>query len=178
MHKRDIERRTKFTTNTYMKEAINYDIRIIKEGNLFITIKKYQEMTSPFSLINSDNQKITYIDEGYYVIELTPIDEFYNIRFYVDPDKNIIEYYIDITLKNGIKYKIPYYVDLYLDIVHYPKDDSVTFYDEDELLDALNNKIISKKDYDLAYKVGHKLLKEIKDKTNKYLNMDILKYIK
>ena len=39
------------------------------------------------------------------------------------------------------------------------------------------NKIINKKDYDFAYKVGTKLMDEIKSKSNKYLNIDILKYL-
>ena len=72
---------------------------------------------------------------------------------------------------------MPYYVDLYLDILSYPDKNKVSFYDEDELEEALNNKIISKKDYNLAYKVGNKLKKEIEEGTNKYMNIDVLTYI-
>ena len=66
---------------------------------------------------------------------------------------------------------------MYLDIIHYPKDDHVSFCGEDELEIALKNKIISKKDYDMAYKIGNKLMSEIENKTNVYLNLDLLKYI-
>ena len=172
MLKKYIEERTKFTTNTYMRESILYDIVIVKENDLFITIKKYKSMTDKFIL-----QDKVYLDEGYYLVELTPLKEKYNIRFYFDKNKNFIDYYIDITYENGVKYKIPYYVDLYLDIIHYPKDDHVSFCDEDELEIALKNKIISKKDYDMAYKIGNKLMSEIENKTNVYLNLDLLKYI-
>ena len=126
---------------------------------------------------NKENKEIDYIDTGYYVVELTPINENYNIRYYFNKDKKQIDYYIDISLKNGIEYKIPYYTDLYLDIIHYPKDDKANFCDEDELETALKSKIISKKDYKLAYEIGNKLLKEISTKTNKYLNIDPLIYI-
>ncbi len=177
MRKKYIQKRTKFTTNTYMKEALNYEINIIKEDDLFITIKKYNEMNGKFSIKSDEGVEIDYIKEGYYVVELTPIKECYNIRFYVDDKKKIIDYYIDISLKNGIEYKIPYYVDLYLDILHYPKLKEVVFCDEDELKDALEEKIISKKDFDFAYKIGNKLLNEIKENKNKYLNMDIISYI-
>jgi predicted RNA-binding protein associated with RNAse of E/G family len=177
MRKKYIEKRTKFIANTYMKEAIDYDIVTIKEDNLFITIKKYKKMSDKFTLLNEDGKEVTYIDEGYYVVELTPIGEKYNIRYYFDNNKKFIDYYIDIILENGIKYMMPYYVDLYLDIIHYPKKGEVTFCDEDELEESLNNKIISKKDYDMAYKVGNKLIEEIKNKTNKYMNIDVLKYI-
>ena len=72
---------------------------------------------------------------------------------------------------------MPYYIDLYLDILSYPDKSVVKFYDEDELEEALKNKIISKKDYNLAYKVGKKLKKEIEEGTNKYMNIDVLPYI-
>ena len=172
MKKKTIEAKTKFTTNTYMKEAIKYEIVIINEIDYFITIKKYLEMTNNFTINNK-----TLIDKNYYVVEITPLNEKYNIRFYVDDKNNIVDFYIDITYENGVKYKIPYYVDLYLDIVHYPDTDEIKFYDEDELMDALNKKLISKKDYDITYKVGNKLLTEVKNKTNKYMNIDIIKYI-
>ena len=177
MKKRYKELRTKFTTNTYMREALEYDIVLIKENDLFITIKKYKEMSNKFSLTNSDGIVKDYIDKNYYVVELTPLNEFYNIRYYYNQKKEFIDYYIDISLENGIKYKIPYYIDLYLDILHDPKENKVFFFDEDELKDALDKKIISKKDYSFAYKVGNSLLKEIQNNKNKYMKIDALKYI-
>ncbi len=172
MRKNIIEKRTKLTTNTYMKEAIKYEIVIISEDDYFITIKKYLEMTDKFEISGT-----TLIDKDYYVVEITPLKEKYNIRFYVDNKLNVIDYYIDITYENGIKYKLPYYVDLYLDILHYPKEKEFKFFDEDELKEALNNKLISKKDYNMAFKVGNKLLKELQKNENKYFNIDVIKYI-
>lgn len=177
MKKKYIEKKTKFTTNTYMREVIDYDIVIIKEEDLFITIKKYKSISKPFTITNEDGEKINYIDNNYYLVELTPLNEKYNIRYYFDNNKNFIDYYIDITYENGEKYKLPYYVDLYLDIIHYPKSNTNKFCDEDELEEALQDKIISKKDYNMAYRVGNKLLKEIENNTNKYMNIDVLKYI-
>ena len=119
MRKKDILRKKKFVSNTYMREAIDYDIVTIKEDNLFITIKKYKKMDGTFSLLNEDDLSIDYINEGYYLVELTPLEENYNMRFYFDNNKKFIDYYIDITLFNGVENKMPYYVDLYLDIIHY-----------------------------------------------------------
>ncbi len=172
MKKKYIEKRTKPTTSTYMREALKYEIVTISESDYYITIKKYLELSDKFVIDNT-----TLLDKNYYLVEITPLNENYNIRFFVDNNKNIVDYYIDITLQNGVKYNIPYYVDLYLDIVHYPKTNENKFYDEDELKEALDNKIISKKDYNLAYKVGNKLLKEVNEGKNKYLNIDVLEYI-
>lgn len=177
MKKKYVEKRTKFTANTYMREAIDYEIVVVKEEDLFITIKKYKNITDKFTLMNEDGEIVNYIDKDYYVVELTPLEEKYNIRYYFDNNKKFIDYYIDITYENGEKYKLPYYVDLYLDIIHYPKSNTAKFCDEDELEEALQNKIISKKDYDMAYSVGNKLLKEIANKKNKYMNIDVLQYI-
>ena len=175
MRKRYIEMKKKYTTNTYMKEAIKYDTVVTNEDDYYITIKRYREMDGIFVTKNICGKEITYIDEGYFVVEITPLHENFNIRFYYNDKKEYIDYYIDITLKNGVEYKIPYYVDLYLDIVHDNDGDKNYFADEEELLDALNKKIVSKKDYDLAYRVGNKLLKNIKN--NKYFNINVLNYI-
>ena len=174
MRKRYIEMKKKFTTNTYMKEAVKYDTVVTNEDDYYITIKRYRKMNGKFALNINGKEKV-YIDEGYFVVEITPLYENYNIRFYFNDKKEYIDYYIDITLKNGVEYKIPYYVDLYLDIVHDNNGDKNFFSDEDELLDALNKKMISKKDYELAYRVGNKLLKSLKD--NKYFNINALDYI-
>ena len=177
MRKKYREMKKKFTTNTYMREALEYDIVVVKEKDLFITIKKYKEMSKPFILTNEEGKEVTYIDQNYYVVELTPLKEHYNIRYYFDEEQKFIDYYIDISLENGIQYKIPYYIDLYLDILHYPKSDTVQFCDEDELEEAFKKKIISKRDYDMAYQVGNKLLKEIKEGANPYLHINVLPYI-
>ena len=82
MRKKDILRKKKFVSNTYMREAIDYDVVTIKEDNLFVTIKKYKKMDGTFSLLDEDDISIDYINEGYYLVELTPLEENYNIRFY------------------------------------------------------------------------------------------------
>ena len=174
-----IEKRTKFTTNTYMKEAENYTALVINDNDdYYITIKKYNKVSSPFVLVNKDNEKINYIENGSYVVEFTPKKDFYNIRFYVTKDYELLDFYVDISLRNGEKYKIPYYVDLYLDIINYPKEKRVAFIDEDELLEALQQKKISQKDYNFAYKVGNRVLEEIRLGKNQFINMDVISLIK
>ncbi|MBP5678543.1 MAG: DUF402 domain-containing protein [Bacilli bacterium] len=177
MRKKEIEKRTKFTTNTYMKEAMDYDIVIVKENELFITIKKYKKMNGKFTLPGPNNSTLDYIDEGFFVVEYTPLKEHYNIRFYVDKNRKLLDYYIDITYQNGEKYKLPYYVDLYLDIVHNPRTDEITFCDEDELEEAYRSHKISKKDYEMAYRIGNKLLKKVTEKKNTYVNRNVLEDI-
>ena len=50
--------------------------------------------------------------------------------------------------------------------------------DEDELIDAYNQGDVLPEDYEMAYKLRDKLLEEIKNGTNKLLNIDYNKYLK
>lgn len=168
------QKRTKLTTGTYMKEVVNYKTLVVKSSeDYYITIKKYIDMTKPIVL-----DGYTYIDKGYYMVEFTPTNDFYNIRFYVSNKLEVVDFYVDITLENGMYQNVPYYVDLYLDIIKYPKEHKVAFADENELLDALKQGDISKRDYKFAYKVGNRILEEIKYGKNKFLNMNIVDIVK
>ena len=57
------------------------------------------------------------------------------------------------------------------------KDNKIEILDENELQEALNNKEITKEQFDLANKTKDELVKTIKDKTNKYMNINVNKYL-
>ena len=67
---------------------------------------------------------------------------------------------------------------MYLDIVYNLKENKPEFMDEEELMDAFKQGSISKRDYNFAYKVGNKLMDEIKHCRNKYANLDIIEIVK
>ncbi|MGL4741587.1 MAG: DUF402 domain-containing protein [Sarcina sp.] len=75
----------------------------------------------------------------------------------------LVEWYIDIILGQGVDDDLmPWYDDLYLDVIVFT-DGDMLFFDEDELLEALNEKNITKEQYALAYKVGNMLLEKYKN---------------
>ena len=116
-------------------------------------------------------------------MEYTPLDKNYNVRVHINDKLEILEYYFDITLKNEIRNEVPYYNDLYLDVVYYQPaatKDSTYIYlsDEREIKDALNKDIIDKEEFDLAYKATDELLLELKNKTNKFVNRGLDDYFK
>lgn len=55
-------------------------------------------------------------------MEFTPLNQFYNARVFLDRDANVIEYYFDISNGNGAEDNIPYYNDLYLDVIYSPNE--------------------------------------------------------
>ncbi len=172
-------KKTKLVTKTYMREVLDYKILIIKNNeDYYITIKKILKTSEPFSLFNF-GKNIVHIDQGYYVVEITPLKEKYNCRIFIDDKMQIIDYYFDISLYNGVLDKVPYYVDLYLDVLFYPNRDNLVIYDDnDELEEALKEKIITKKEYNEALKTAEKLKQELQKDKNKYVNIDILKILK
>ena len=161
--------RKKLLSKTYLRDVNEYILTFDFTNEDYYLSKKKIIKTTPFVLSNG----LKVIDNGYYILEILPKTENYAIRVYFDDNKNIIEYYIDIT--NGCEIdeesKIPYYDDLFLDITI--TNGFVEVLDQDELENALSNKIIDANTYNKAIKTKDKLLKEIKNNCNKYLSMDM-----
>ena len=167
--------RKKLVTKTYLRDVSNYELTLFfdETKDYYVVSKKVIE-TQPFVISTG----VTLIDNGYYIVEITPKNENYNVRAYLDENKVLKQYYIDISLENGLDAdaKVPYYTDLYTDITI--TDGKVEVLDLDELQAALDEGKISKSDFDLAESVKEKLLQEIDDGTNKYLNLDLSEYLK
>lgn len=165
--------RKKYTSKTYMRGVSDWDLVIIKRRleNYYLTIKRINEIDKKF--IRKDVKNEILIDNGYYIVEFTPIDKFYNVRAYLDTNLEVIEYYFDISRGNGIDENIPYYDDLYLDIIYNPSDNNdLKLDDENELLEALLKKIITEEEFKLANEVSSELIKEIRNKENIFVNMN------
>ncbi len=110
-------------------------------------------------------------------LEIYPDDANYCITAIYDKSNKIVEWYIDIADSLGTENGIPYEDDLYLDVVLLPSKKAILL-DEDELEEAFENKMITKKQYDLSYNIANEILQEgikrIDDLTsfcNKYLNI-------
>ena len=64
---------------------------------------------------------------------------------------------------------------MYLDIII--TGNEIEVLDEDELDVAVENKLIDKETYDMAINVKTRLLDEIKNNSNKYLNLPIKRFL-
>ena len=164
----------KYTSKTYLRGVSDWDLVIIKRKteDYYLSIKKVNEIDKTF-IIGITGKDIVYIDNGYYIIEFTPLNQFYNARAFLDKNANVIGYYFDITLGNGIEENIPYYDDLYLDIIYCPDANNfIAIDDEDELLDALNAEKITIEEFNFAKDVCSRLFEEIQKNKNIFINMD------
>ncbi len=160
--------RKRFINNTYMDYVNSWDWKLINFKNYYISIKKINEIDKKFKYGN-----LVYMDNGYYIVEFTPLEENYNGRVFLDKERNVIFYYFDISRKNGVINNIPYYYDLYLDVIYCPyQRDKIIIDDEDELRDALSKNEITQSEYNLAIVTAKKIIDEIKNGKNFLININ------
>lgn len=153
----EIERKymSKFNWKRVLKQE--YIIGDFLEKNLKgkVSLLCIKEVTSPcYKKYNKISIKIA--DNNYYWLQIGIENANYWITAMYDKNKDLIQFYIDITKKNYIQNQIdPFFEDLFLDLVILNND--IYILDEDELKQALKEKIIDTDDYLLAYNVVNKL---------------------
>lgn len=106
-------------------------------------------------------EDIVVCDKGIKWLSILPEDDWYCITAMMNEEEEILLWYIDMIAAQGIDADgIPYFDDLYLDLVVYP-DGTVIVDDMDELEEALKQKDITQKQYELALNTGERLQKEL-----------------
>ena len=104
-----------------------------------------------------NGEDIVVCDKGRKWLSILPQDDWYCITAMMDEDGNILLWYIDMIAKQGIDEDgVPYFDDLYLDLVVYP-DGTIVVDDMDELEDALSKKDITQEQYNLAIETSNRL---------------------
>jgi predicted RNA-binding protein associated with RNAse of E/G family len=102
------------------------------------------------------------VNNGYSWLTLFPQNQSYVVTAMFNEQDEIVQWYIDICRNIGLTDKgIPWYDDLYLDII-ISSDYHISLIDEDDLALALKQNIIKKEDFDFAYVEANKLLKKLK----------------
>ena len=167
-----------------VREVIDMDITIkkLEEKNTYITLKEVKAVEQPYS-VYINGERVKKLDKDFTIIEYTPLDKKYNVRIHVNDKKEILEYYFDIIAENKIKDGIPFYNDLYLDVVYFQpaatkEGTYIQLVDCNELEEALKENIIDKEQFDMAYIEAEKLMKELKEKKNWYVNRELEDYWK
>lgn len=106
---------------------------------------------------NFNGEDIAYCDKGIKWLSFLPQDDWYCITAMMNEQEEILLWYVDMIAGQGIDTDgVPYFDDLYLDLVVYP-DGTIIADDMDELEDALANKDIMQEQFDLAIETSHRL---------------------
>lgn len=144
----DFEYRTKYINNNILKG--------------YISIIEINRVSHPV-IKKLGNNMLRLADNKYTWIQTFPDKKNYSITTMFDEEDNIIEWYIDIVENIGVNDEdIPYYDDLYLDIVALTNGE-VFLLDEDELELAYRTGDISRKEYKLAQVQVDIIMEEVVD---------------
>ncbi len=107
-----------------------------------------------------NGEDIVVCDKGLKWLSILPQNDFYCITAMMNQNNEILLWYIDMIANQGVDEDgIPYFDDLYLDLVVYP-DGTVIEDDMDELEDALSDGDITLKQYNLAIATSNRLKEE------------------
>ena len=104
-----------------------------------------------------NGEDIIVCDSGRKWLSILPKNNFYCITAMMDEKDNILLWYIDMIASQGIDADgVPYFDDLYLDLVIYP-DGTIIVDDMNELEEALTTKDITQEQFNLAISTADKL---------------------
>ena len=139
----------------------------------YIGLINIREVSNP-QIWKFNGDDIVVCDEGIKWLSILPKDDFYCITAMMNEQGTILVWYIDMIAGQGVDVDgVPYFDDLYLDLVVYP-DGTIVVDDMDELEDALEQGDITQQYFNLAIATSKKLkmglLADIKAFT-KFTNM-------
>ncbi|MBO5279575.1 MAG: DUF402 domain-containing protein [Lachnospiraceae bacterium] len=104
-----------------------------------------------------NDEQITVCDDNFRWLTIMPENEYYCITAMMNEKNEIIVWYIDMLASQGCDAdNVPYFYDLYLDLVVYPDGDVIED-DMDELEEALKQKDITEEQFKLAIETSRKL---------------------
>lgn len=112
-------------------------------------------------------------NEGFIWMQYFPESSCYAVTSMFNEKQELIQIYVDICLGNKIdSYGMPYYDDLYLDVV-LTYSGEIILLDEDELEDALKQGEITKEQFKLAYGEAEKIIQYIKNNKQEVMKNSI-----
>lgn len=131
-----------------------------KEDSCFkgkVTAIHLKKVTEPL-VVQYKEHKVCIADSGYTWFQHFPEGESYTITTVLDQNGEVVQFYIDMCMDHGInEEEIPWFVDLYLDIVILP-DKELFLLDDNELMEAFKKGEITDKDMKLAHETAQKII--------------------
>ena len=128
-----------------------------------VTLLCIDAMTSPL-WIQSETYELCVADGGYHWLQHFPAGANFGVTTMFNAQGEVIQWYIDIVKTHGVDERgIPWWDDLYLDIVVMPNGTSEIL-DGDELDDALRDGLITQDEHELAWDVARSIHSQIEQR--------------
>lgn len=131
----------------------------IKEKEGMACLIQAQEITSPL-VKNCFGKDVTLVDVGYYWLQLAFKNENVWLTVMFDEKGNFVQYYFDVTRRNVIDGENSYFEDLFLDVI-VQENDEIDVLDLNELKLALDEKVISNSEFELANKIKDEIIENL-----------------
>jgi predicted RNA-binding protein associated with RNAse of E/G family len=126
-----------------------------------VTLLCIDDVREPLS-VRCCGADVTIIDRGYSWLQHFPAGAAHTLTTMFDTQGRVVQWYIDVCKQHGIGADgIPWYDDLYLDLVIDPSG-KTELLDADELEEALRYGVISRQDYKLAWSEANRLVERIR----------------
>lgn len=123
------------------------------------SLMKINKVKQPL-VVKAVDHDLTIVDDGYMWMQLAPEGQHWWMSVMFDRNDRIIQYYFDTTKENFPDGDRSCFIDLFLDVVALP-DGQVDLLDQDELDAALEEGVISTKEYWLSVETANMLLESI-----------------
>lgn len=151
-------KRSNFTYSEW-KCILKKDLQIVKvdteEFKGHIGRLEILEVSEP-QVWKFHGEDITVCEKGLKWLSILPGEDYYCITAMLDAQEQVLLWYIDMIAGQGVEDEVPYFDDLYLDLVVYP-DGTVKVDDMDELEEALEQKDITDGQFYLAVETAKRL---------------------
>lgn len=123
----------------------------------YVTLLRIDEVSEPLSVCFED-QEVCIVDCGYTWVQHFPDNAHYALLAAFDEHGELVQWYIDIVGRVGVDERgIPWYEDLYLDIVIAPQG-GMLLLDVAELDEALRQGKVTHNEYNVAWREASILL--------------------
>ncbi|HVU65863.1 MAG TPA: DUF402 domain-containing protein [Ktedonobacteraceae bacterium] len=117
----------------------------------YVTLLRMDEVNEPLC-VNFGQERVCIADSGYDWVQHFPDGAPYVLLAAFDEGGNLVQWYIDIVARTGVDERgVPWYEDLYLDIVVSPAGETLLL-DVAELDDALRQGEVTPAHYDFAWR--------------------------
>ena len=139
--------------------------------NGYVTRVQFDDVEEPIWYQPEEISKsYLLVDDGYVWLQYFPNGANYAVTTVIDPDGMLVHHYVDIHTGSGMTPEgVPYFDDLFLDLVVLPSGKSYVL-DAEELEEAKELAVITAEQYDLAYRTLHHLQLEIEDQGTAWLD--------
>lgn len=128
----------------------------------YVTLLRLDEVSEPL-YVNFGQQRVCIADRGYDWVQHFPDGAPYVLLAAFDGQGELVQWYIDVVAGIGIdECGVPWYEDLYLDIVISPTGETLLL-DVDELDEALRQGEVTQSQYDFAWRQVSVLLDALED---------------